>query len=211
MFRFLAFIGLMLTISWLAVALKSKSIGLAATGEKLRQAGQNIVDSIGNFRTLSSVEFSNKLLFPLTLACVIVMALTGFIPPVFFGTHLYGYLLLLHVAASPLFALCVALAGILWAHQHRFGKNDGLVFRSLFLRKANSSLTKDMINNFWRKVNFWSIVFLSIVAITSIVASMYKIFGTHGQELLLQFHRYSTLLLIILITIYTFLVKVAKQ
>lgn len=211
MFRYLSFVGLLLTFGWLAVALKSKSIGWATTGEKLRQAGQNIVVSISNFKSLSSVDFSNKLLFPLTLACVIVMALTGFIPPVFFGTHLSGYLLMLHVATSPLFALCIALAGILWAHKHRFQQADWQVFRSLFSRKLSGQLTKSIKNEFWNKVCFWSVIILAVVAISSIVASMYKIFGTHGQELLLQFHRYSTLLLIILTTIYTFLVKVEKQ
>ncbi len=211
MFRYLSFIGLLLTFGWLAVALKSKSTSLAATGERLRQAGQNIVESVGNFRDLSSVEFSNKLLFPLTLLCVAVMALSGFIPPIFFGTHLSGYLLMLHVAVSPLFALCIALAGILWAHKHRFEQADWQVFRALFLPNANGSVTQKAKNEFWNKVCFWSVITLSVVAITSIVASMYKIFGTHGQELLLQFHRFSTLLLIIVITIYAFLVKVEKQ
>lgn len=210
MFRFLAFIGLMLTGAWLAVALKSKSISLAATGEKLRQAGQNIVVSIGNFSSLSSVEFSNKLLFPLTLFCVIIMALTGFIPIIFFGTRMSGYILMLHVATSPLFALCIALAGILWAHKHRFELADWQVFRALFSRNADVNITKTEKNQFWNKVCFWGVITLAVFAISSIVASMYKIFGTHGQELLLQFHRYSTLGLIILITIYTFLVKVEK-
>ncbi|NOY59091.1 MAG: hypothetical protein GXO75_09180 [Calditrichaeota bacterium] len=211
MFRFLSFIGLLLTCGWLAVALKSRSIGLAATGERLRRAGQNIVVSIGNFRSLSSVEFSNKLLFPLTAFCVLVMALTGFIPVVFFGTHMSGYILMLHVATSSLFALCIALAGILWAHKHRFEKADWQVFRALFSRNADVDLTKKVKSEFWNKVCFWSVINLSVLAISSIVASMYKIFGTHGQELLLQFHRYSTLLLIVLATIYTFLVKVEKQ
>jgi len=44
-----------------------------------------------------------------------------------------------------------------------------------------------------RKICFWLILFLALPVILSAVLSMFTLFGTYGQELLLGLHRYSTL------------------
>lgn len=209
MFRFLSLVGFLVTLVWLVHVLHSKSVGLASAASRLYQAAKNIVVSFFNLRSLSSKNFSNRLLFPLTLVCILILALTGFLPQIILGNHMSGYLLILHIAAGPPFTLCMVTMGMLWTDKHRFDKNDWLALQAL-LNKRSKTRKKRSIN-LWQKVCFWLIMLLALSIIFSIVFSMYKILGMHGQEFFLQLHRYSALFIVILTTIYTYIIKVSKQ
>jgi len=208
MFRFLSLIGILLSFVWLVYALRSNSLGLKAVGQRLYRAGQNIIISIFHLKSLSSKDFSSKLLFPLTLLCICIMALTGFLQPIVFGKHLSGYLLIIHVATSPLFALCIVTLGLLLAHQHKFDITSWEKLQNLFSKEKKQN-TQSV--DFWQKLGFWLMLLLTIPIIFSIVSSMYKIFGTHGQEFLLQLHRYSTLSFVMITVIFTFYYRVRTQ
>lgn len=206
MFRFLALIIILLTFGWIAVALKSRSVSLATAGERLKGAGSNIVGSITGFKSLSTKDFGQKLIFPFIVICVLVLGLTGLVPPVLFGVHLSGYLLMFHLVVGALFILAMAIGAVIWAEQNVFNAQDWTEFKNVLTGKESSDSRID----FYKKLCFWGITIFSVPAVCSIVFSMYKIYGTHGQEFLLNLHRYSTLVILILTAIYTFLLKFYK-
>ena len=208
MFRLLSFFGLILTFGWLVYALRSKSIGLRTVGSGILQAGQGIIMSFRHLKSLSHKDFADRLLFPLIQVCILILALTSFLPIIILGKHMSGYLLILHVAIGPLFALCMVTMGILWAHKHLLDMNDWKVLRDLLSK--NSRHQKGRSIDLGKKVCFWFIVLLAFPILFSIVSGMYKIFGTHGQEFLLQLHRYAALLFVILMAVYTDLVKLRR-
>jgi hypothetical protein len=55
-------------------------------------------------------------------------------------------------------------------------------------------------------MSFWLIVLLALPVILSIILSMLGIAGTHGQELLMQLHRYCSLSLAVIAIINMYLV-----
>ena len=203
MFRFLALIILLLTFGWLAVSLKSRSISLVAAGNRLKGAGSNIIGSICGIKSISSKDFGQKLVFPVLVFSVLLLGISGFVPPVLFGKHLSGYLLMFHVVVGPIFILFMAIGAFIWAQQNLFDATDWNELKNLMSGKEGTNNR----NSLYKKISFWGIVFLSLPAVCSIVSSMYKIFGTHGQEFLLNLHRYTTLGILLLTLIYTFLVK----
>jgi cytochrome b subunit of formate dehydrogenase len=203
MFRFLALIIILLTFGWIAVALKSRSVSLAAAGERLKGAGLNIVGSITGYKSITSKDFAQKLIFPVIVFCVLILGLTGIVPPVLFGVHLSGYLLMFHLVIGALFTLAVTIGAVIWAQQNLFNSQDWTEIINTFTGKESSDNRIEL----YKKLCFWGITIFSLPAVCSIVFSMYKIFGTHGQEFLLNLHRYSTLVILILTVIYTFLLK----
>jgi hypothetical protein len=208
MFRFLSLIAFFMTLGWLVHALRSNSIGFASAASRVSRAVKNIFVSFAHLRSLSSKDFSNRLLFPLTLVFILILALTGFLPQIILGNHMSGYLLVLHIVAGPPFSLCMVTIGLLWADKHRFDKNDWAALKTLPSKRSKTR--KKRAINLWQKVCFWLIMMLALSIIFSIVSSMYKILGMHGQEFFLQLHRYSALFIVILTIIYTYIVKVLK-
>lgn len=133
-----------------------------------------------------------KLIYLLALICFLVLVITGFYPTVFLNQSISGYWLILHATFSPVFAVCLAVLAVMWAGNCTFGKDDRPAVRS----RGNELL---------RKICFWLIVILALPVILSIVLSMFEIFGTQGQDFLLQLHRYSALLLALVIILHTYL------
>jgi hypothetical protein len=203
MFRFLALIILLLTFGWVAVALKSRSITMAAVGNRMKGAGSNIYNSIIGIKTITSKEFGQKFVFPVLVFTILLLGLTGFVPPVLFGMNLSGYLLLLHVVLGPVFILFMAIGAIIWAQQNLFDSSDW----TKVVKIATGNTAGENSNSLFKKLCFWGITILALPAVCSVVSSMYKIFGTHGQEFLLNLHRYTTLGIVILTAIYVILKK----
>jgi uncharacterized membrane protein YagU involved in acid resistance len=117
------------------------------------------------------------------LVCFLGLVITGFYPEMVFGESISGYWLILHTAFAPVFAVSLAVLAVMWA-----GK--------CYLRKGEWNL---------QKIFFWLIVILAVPVILSIVLSMFNLFGTEGQEFLLQLHRYSALLLALIAIVYIYL------
>lgn len=133
---------------------------------------------------------SNGLLFASLL-------LTGFIPVIFFGHHLSGWLLIIHVTIAPFFIFILALTALLFAWQKFFDKKD-----LTFLSSMGDKRQVQAADRFVSKLSFWLFLFFSLPAVLSIVLSMYPLFGTEGLEYLLFMHQYSVLILLMIVAVY---------
>lgn len=136
-------------------------------------------------------------LYFLTFSSIIVLAFTGFIPYLLLGKPLGGCALMLHVVFSLLFAIPFTILVLLWVGRFSFNLDDWITLKNLFKNSARSSG-----NVFLQKIYLWIIVIFSILA-TSMVFSMYPIFGTIGQEFLLKVHRFSTVGLFIFFVLFS--------
>ena len=159
---------------------------------------------------LSLLGVLRKLLYLLTLLCFVVLVLTGFYKPLVMDEHLSGYLLMVHATFAPVFAICVALLAVMWAHRNRFKVSDwpGLVrFLRRFIRMKTADKQEEGEPSLLiQKIAFWLIIFLALPVILSIVLGMFPIFGTEGQEFLLNLHRYSTLALTLTAIVHIYLI-----
>ncbi len=161
---------------------------------------------------LNPVSVLRKLVYLLALLCFIILLITGFYPVLFLKEHLSGYLLMVHATFAPVFAACLAVLAVMWAHNCRFDKSDW-PWLQRFLRRAPVDKPAGTKYQLVRKICFWLIVLLALPVILSIVLGMFPLFGTDGQELLLNLHRYSTLLLAAVAILHTYLTirtKMAK-
>lgn len=140
---------------------------------------------------------SKRLVYILGIASFIILTLTGFLPILFTGNSITGVALLLHVVVAPVFAVCIAIVGIIWADAHRFVPGELRNRFGLVTEKNNGKSSKKQVNSVGRKITFWLVLLLSLPVMVSMILSMYPLFGTHGQEVLLKLHGYSALFLVI--------------
>jgi len=159
---------------------------------------------------LSPLGILRKLVYLLMLLCFVVLAVTGFYPALILGKSLSGYLLMLHATFAPVFAACLAILAVMWASHCYFTWGDWpwlqrLIRRVILPVTANKKPVCES-SNLGQKITFWLIVLLALPLILSAVSSMFPLFGTHGQELLLDVHRYSALLLALVAIVHTYLV-----
>jgi cytochrome b subunit of formate dehydrogenase len=150
-----------------------------------------------------------KLVYLLALLCFVVLAVTGFYPTLVLDEHISGYLLMIHATFAPIFAICLAVLAVMWASHCRFTRSDWpwlqrLIRRVILPKTDNTDLVGESSNP-GQKITFWLIVVLALPLILSIVSSMFPFFGTHCQELLLDAHRYSALLLALAVIVHTYL------
>jgi len=140
---------------------------------------------------------------PLALGSLIVLFITGFVGRLFFGELMTGYTLMLHVGLAPVFVVCLGFIVITWGHQCLLNDTDRQRLASLLcLNKPDSGGTPDLG---W-KLTFWLAMFLAVPASLSMVLGMFPIFGTHGQELLMGLHQYTSLALTLVVMIHVHLV-----
>lgn len=160
------------------------------------KSGNSILAEVKGIRFKDFSQHPQKNLYILCIASFIVLTFTGFLPILFTGNSMTGVLLLLHVLASPVFAICITIVCVLWAHDHRFRKEDWQTLKLVAQRKKDSKFFKQ-IDNVGQKTTFWLVVILSFSVILSILLGMYPIWGTNGQEVLLHLHGYSALFLVL--------------
>jgi len=158
---------------------------------------------------LSLVGVLRKLVYLLALLCFVVLAVTGFGPRLFFDKTISGYWLMLHATFAPVFAVCLAVLVVMWASHCRFTGSDWpwlqRLIRRVILAKTVSEKTGGAGSNLGQKITFWLIVVIALPLILSIVSSMFTLFGTYWQELLLDTHRYSALALALAAIVHTYL------
>ena len=162
---------------------------------------------------LSPVSVLRKLVYLLALLCFLILVITAFYPVLVLKEPIHGYWLMLHATFAPIFAICLAGLAVMWAGNCCFNKNDWPWLQRVLGREAvdNSVVKKSCPersrgNGLLRKICFWLIILLALPVILSIVLSMFPLFGTEGQEFLLQLHRYSALLLALIAIVHTYLV-----
>jgi len=145
-----------------------------------------------------------KLVFLLALICFIVLLVTGFVPMFVFGRFISGWWLFAHAIAAPVFAACIAILAVLWADKNRLDKNYWPWLNKVLRRQPKSTALRQKYELKLR-ICFWVILVLSLPVIGSETLSMFPFFGTDGQVLLLQLHRYSALLLSLFAIVYLYL------
>lgn len=198
-FRIIAVLAFILTYIWFFKLIKKNHISLKAI---LNSFSISLKESWSNLLIIKSHGFDNKLktiksfLLLITIVELKVMAITGFLPIIFTGEHLTGIILLIHVAVAPLIAVTFAVLVILFAHTNRFNKND------LQTEDENRDPKSKLKVSGKLKIIFWTITVFSIPAMLSIILGMFPLFGTDGQLTLLEIHRYSVLIITILVILY---------
>jgi hypothetical protein len=151
-----------------------------------------------------------KLIFLLAILCFLILVVTGFVPRVVFGTVISGWWLMIHATAAPVFAACIAMLAVLWADRNRLDKNYWPLLNRI-LNRTPKSVTVPEKHELMLRICFWVVLTMSLPVILTAVVSMFPIFGTHGQEVLLQIHRYSTLLLSLFAIIYLYLAVLTEM
>jgi cytochrome b subunit of formate dehydrogenase len=166
-------------------------------------------------KKLSTVGVLRKFVYLLALLCFVVLAVTGFYPTLVLGEHISGYLLMVHATFAPIFAVCLAVLAVMWASRCRFAYSDWPWFQRFVQRvtlvKSTGNKTPYQSSGLGQKIAFWLIIFLALPLILSIVLSMFELFGTHWQELLLGTHRYTALAFALVAIVHTYLVIRTKM
>jgi cytochrome b subunit of formate dehydrogenase len=159
---------------------------------------------------LSLMGVLRKLVYLLALLCFLVLAVTGFYPTIILGEHISGYLLMVHATFAPIFAICLAVLAVMWARNGCFAQGDWPWFQRIVERvtmvKSSGEETSRQSPPLGQKLTFWLIMFLALPLILSIIASMYPLFGTYWQELLLAVHRYTALVFALVVIVHIYLV-----
>ena len=89
------------------------------------------------------------------------------------GRHMHGWMLILHMLAAPIWSICIAGLALLWTNDERSPGDRA------------------------QRVAFCTIVVASFLNIISAMFAMMTWFGSEGQRVLLNLHRYSALGLLV--------------
>jgi nitrogen fixation-related uncharacterized protein len=158
----------------------------------------------------SLIGVLRKLIFLLAILCFVILAVTGFVPRVVLGRAISGWWLMIHATAAPIFAACVAILAVLWADRNQLDKNYWPLLNIILRRQPKSTVAPEK-HELKLRICFWIIIVLSLPVILSAVVSMFPLFGTHGQEVLLQIHRYCTLLLSLFAIVYLYFAALTEM
>jgi len=190
MLRIISIFIFLVLVFWLIQRFQSNHISLANSKNWL------ILQINNKFRNIkNSVYF-------VAIVCVAVLAITGFIPFLILGKPLSGFTLLLHVTVSPVFAVCMVVLTLNWAHRHRFTTENWQWIKLFVMNRKTAQNDIPGKNDFLKKLFFWLIVFFSLTVI-SIVLSMYPVFGTIGQEFFLTLHKFGAVMLTVFGVLHT--------
>ncbi|MGA2173090.1 MAG: cytochrome b/b6 domain-containing protein [Sedimentisphaerales bacterium] len=158
----------------------------------------------------SLVGAIRKLVFLVAMLCFAVLVVTGFVPMIFLGKSITGWWLMIHATAAPVFAACMAVLAVLWADRNRLDKNYWPWLNHILHRQPKSVALPEK-HELKLRICFWIVLSLSLPVILTAVLGMFKLFGTDGQELLLQLHRYCTLLLSLFAIVYLYLAALTEM
>ncbi len=217
MFRIVSIIGFVVTFVGIAVC----CIAFPCCKECGWRPGQILRRLVHLFtllfveQKLSLLGVFKKLVYLLALLCFCVLAVNGFFAAVVLGKSVSGYWIMLQTTAGGVFAVCLAILAVMWASRHRFNQSDWpglqriLEHITLAKRAGEEPLNRSQANGvpgLGQKITFWLLVVLALPLILSMVSSMFPLFGTHWQELLLELHRYSALLFALVAIVHIYLV-----
>ncbi|HOL30509.1 MAG TPA: hypothetical protein PK052_00875 [Anaerohalosphaeraceae bacterium] len=131
-----------------------------------------------------------KLAFLLGLLCFAVLALTGF-GPLLCGGRLEGWLLMIHMTAAPVFAVCAAVVVLLAAGRYAFNRADAPAI--LACAGAGSGRCWLTDSGIGVKIGFWFLAAAGLPLILAPVLSMLPWVGTDGQTFLAKVHQWCAL------------------
>jgi cytochrome b subunit of formate dehydrogenase len=180
MLRIGSLLVVVIVIFWFVLAL------LKVPGQARKRLA-NSIDAIKR-SILDWRHHFRDLVFFLALFCATILILTGFLFYLILGQSLGGMALLLHVAVAPVFAISMVACLITQAYTHRFDGDDWVLLKRWLETKKTAPEAKAF--GFLQKVLFWPLMFFATL-LTSIILTMFPVFGTMGQEFLLNVHRFS--------------------
>jgi len=150
------------------------------------------------------VSVLRTLVYLVALLSFLVLLVTGFLPRLVLGRAMWGYLTMLHAIFSPVFVCCVTILAIMWAENCILNKNYLPWLNKLLNRQPKNSEIPSKYE-FVQKILFWVILILVLPLTISILLMMFPIFGPHGQEVLLEVHRYIALVVVFFGLLHTYL------
>ena len=145
-----------------------------------------------------------RLIYALTLLSLVVLAFTGFWPAIR-GEPLSGWFLMVHNGAAGPFALGLLVLAILWAER----RPARLVESPVATGAPGAAVAATGFGRGQRLV-FWAAALLACTLVLTTMFSMVQIFGTAGQELLSEVHRYSALAMVLVAMVHVYLVALAR-
>lgn len=165
---------------------------------------------------LTPIGVLRKLVFLLAVICVLVLGITSFYPVLILNKNIYGYWLILHATFAAVFAICIAVLAVISASQYSLNWNDWpwlmrFTERITLVKCSNeqSSLVprpSSIAGSIGQKILFWTIIILSLPLMLSIILSMFTLFGTYWQNLLIAIHRWTALAFALVAIIYAYLI-----
>ena len=197
MFRLLSFLVFLLLFCWIGYRIFIRDKNWGGFADKLKITYRKFVGTCKTIRMEKFAQIVQNCIFPLLVVCILIMALSGFIPVIFLGKPMAGYLLMLHFAIAPLFALCIVLLSVVWPYKHCFNKDDWLLLKNIVKRKKADKRDIKKYHTLYQKLSFWFLIVLALPVLFSVLFSMYPIFDNIGLTFLLDLHRYSALLLVL--------------
>ncbi len=212
MIRIVTLFIFLATFGWFFYATRPSMINVKEAVKKLVSAAVDSFMKCTNPRSLNVFDILKcikVLLYCIAVICVVLLTLTGFMPYFITGGPVSGFLLMLHVSLSPVFAISMTLISLLWAHEQIFNTSDQQwLYNNIFGKKD-----KDVLSHYQPvlKLCFWLLVFLTPFIMGSIIFSMYPVFGTGGQESLLTLHFSSALLFLIVSLVHTYLLLSSRE
>jgi len=150
-----------------------------------------------------------RLVHLMLVASFLVLAVTGFSASIGWGGPMKGYVLMLHTTSGAVFAVAVGAMLITWAVDHAFRRADGRWIRSGGCLSTRGDLPAGRFNA-GDKIYFWAAGTLALAALLTMLLSMVNLFGTWGQALMYDGHRWSTLVLVILTVWHAYVTTLAK-
>jgi len=196
-FRILSGLAIAALLGAIAYDLRRSGERWSCLGRFLRQeAKRAVLDWRGrkNSGAAGTLDILRRVVFGVSAAFFLVLALTGFAPILILGDHLSGILLIIHVTIAPLFALFLSALALLWAHRLRFDEGD---WRLALGQERGRPFGKERLVRFALKVGFRLILFLSLPLMLTVILGLFPLFGTEGEALLIRWHGYSALLLML--------------
>lgn len=151
---------------------------------------------MSEFKSENNKRF-RSLFISVSVISFMILVFTGLIPVIIFGDSIGGLYLIIHVTIAPFFVLALMFCAIFMGHFQQFDNTDYNDLRKIRLMKESKDPNKNF-DNVLPKINFWLFLIFSVPAILSIILSMFPYFGTEGQITMLNIHRYSILVLLII-------------
>ena len=156
---------------------------------------------IGWSNGLSCFSKLKRIVLIVAVTCLIVMFITAFSGRLAANQLMTGYILMIHVGTAPVFIVCTVFLIVSWGYQCRLTENEwGELLNRIMLKPASHENSMLFL-----KLTFWFSMGLSVPVSLSMLASMFTIFGTHGQEVLFNIHQYTSLALVSSVVIHLYL------
>ena len=209
MFRILSIVAFIVSFVWVFKYFKKSEISFKEISNYYFTELKNSFGDLKSIKLKSLTENLHSLqsvVYLVTILAFLIMVITGFISLLFTGGALTGILLMIHVSIAPFISITFAMLVVLFAQSNRFNDNDITISTEDDGKKK--IIYKDSA---YLKINFWLIGVFSLPAMVSIILSMFPLLGTEGQIYLLEIHRYSVLIISILVIFHIGLLSVNSK